>query len=344
MTILRTPLAAAVGVALAAAFAVAAPAAAQDKPVELRFANWLPPTHPLAKLGFEPWAKSVEAASKGSIKVVFFPAQQLGKAADHYDMARDGIADMTWVNPGYQAGRFPMVSIGELPTLIGNAGRGSAALDAWYRKYAPTEMKDVKLCFAHVHTGTLHSKQPIAEPAQIKGMKIRPSNGTMAAYMSLLGATNVQVSAPEARDALEKGVADAIVFPWESIITFGIDKVVKYHNDQRLYASTFVWAMNPGWYDRLGPAQKKVIDEHCSNEWAGKVGVAWGDNEDGGKGRLEAMGGHTIVSLSPEQKKAWRDAAEPLYTRWVESADKVGNDGKAALEAFRAELQKRDAL
>ena len=67
-------------------------AAAQDKPVELRFAHWLPASHPLAKLGFEPWAKSVEAASKGSIKVMLFPAQQLGRAADHYDMARDGIA------------------------------------------------------------------------------------------------------------------------------------------------------------------------------------------------------------------------------------------------------------
>lgn len=344
MSIFRTPLAAAVAGALAVAFAVPAPAAAQDRPVELRFANWLPPTHPLARLGFEPWGKSVEAASNGAIKVVFFPAQQLGKAADHYDMARDGIADMTWVNPGYQAGRFPMISIGELPTLIGNAGRGSAALDAWYRGYAGTEMKDVKLCFAHVHTGTLHSKQPITEPAQIKGMKIRPSNGTMAAYMSLLGATNVQVSAPESRDALEKGVADAIVFPWESIITFGIDKVVKYHNDQTLYASTFVWVMNPGWYNRLGAAQKKVIDDHCSNEWSSKVGVAWGDNEDGGKGRLEEMGGHTIVPLTAAQKQAWRDAADPLYQRWVEAADKAGHDGKAALEAFRAELQKRDAL
>lgn len=344
MSISRTPIAAAVVGALAAAFALPAPVAAQGKPVELRFANWLPPTHPLAKLGFEPWGKSVEAASNGSIKVVFFPAQQLGKAADHYDMARDGIADMTWVNPGYQAGRFPMISIGELPTLIGNAGRGSAALDAWYREYAKTEMKDVRLCFAHVHTGAMHSKQPITDPAQIKGMKIRPSNGTMAAYMSLLGATNVQVSAPESRDALEKGVADAIVFPWESIITFGIDKVVKYHTDQTLYASTFVWVMNPGWYNRLGDAQKKVIDDHCNNEWSSKVGVAWGDNEDGGKGRLVEMGGHTIVPLTAAQKQAWRDAADPLYERWVETADKAGHDGNAALEAFRTELQKRDAL
>ena len=329
---------------LAALLVAAAPAVAQDKPVEMRFAHWLPPAHPLAKLGFEPWAKSVEAASKGSIKVTLFPAQQLGKASDHYDMARDGIADMTWVNPGYQAGRFAMFSAGELPMLIGNAGRGSAALDAWYRKYAGTEMKDVRFCFAHVHTGTMHSKQPITDPGQVKGMKIRPSNGTMSAYMSLLGATNVQVSAPESRDALEKGVADAIVFPWHSIITFGIDKVVKFHNDQKLYASTFAWTMNKGWYDRLSAGQKKVVDDHCNNEWAGKVGVAWGDDEDTGQEKLEKMGGHTIVKLTPEQKTAWRASAEPLYVRWIESAGKVGQDGKAALEALRAELQKRNAL
>ena len=55
-------------VAVAAGLLRAAGAAvAQDKPVELRFAHWLPASHPLAKLGFEPWAKSVEAASKGSI-------------------------------------------------------------------------------------------------------------------------------------------------------------------------------------------------------------------------------------------------------------------------------------
>lgn len=319
-------------------------ALAQDKPVEMRFAHWLPPTHPLAKLGFEPWAKSVEAASKGSIKVVFFPAQQLGKAANHYDMARDGIADMTWVNPGYQAGRFPMIAAGELPFLISKPGPGSAALDAWYEKYEPTEMKDVKVCLNHIHIGTLHSKKPITDPSQIRGMKIRPSNGTIQAFVSQLGGTNVQVSAPEARDALEKGVADAITFPWHSIITFGIDKVVKFHNDDRLYASTFNWTMNNGWYSKLSPAQKKVIDDHCNNEWAGKVGAAWGDDEDSGKAKLEKASGHTIVKLSPEQRKAWRDAAQPLYASWIAAAGKAGHDGKAALEALRADLKKRDAL
>jgi len=316
---------------------------AQDKPVELKFAHWLPAMHSLAKLGFEPWAKSVEAASKGSIKVMLFPARQLGKAADHYDMARDGIADMTWVNPGYQAGRFPLIAAGELPFLIGKPGPGSAALDAWYRQYATTEMSDVKYCFAHVHVGTFHSKKPITEPGQLQGMKIRSANGTVAQTMTLLGATNVQVSAPEARDALTKGLADAITFPWNSIISFGIDKAVKYHSDMRLYTSDFVWVMNKPWYDKLGSSQKKVIDDHCNNDWANKVGSAWGDAEDAGKGKLEKMDGHTIVPISPAQVDVWKKAVQPVYGQWIKAADGVGVPGQQALDSLRKELAARKA-
>ena len=330
---------------LAAALALAAPlAGAQDKPVELRFAHWLPPAHPLAKLGFEPWVKSVEAASKGSIKVVVYPSQQLGKAADHYDMARDGIADMTWANPGYQAGRFPMFAAGELPMLMSAPGPGSAALDAWYRQYAEREMKDVKLCFAHLHLGTWHGKQAITDPAQVQGMKVRSSNGTVSQWVSALGGTNVQVSAPEAREALEKGVADAITFPSTSIISFGIDKVAKFHTDMRLYQSDFAWVMNRAWYDKLGAAQKKVIDEHCSNAWAARVGAAWGDDEDAGMEKFRTMSGHTVVKPTDAQLAAWRKSAEPIYKAWAESAGKAGFDAAAALDGLRGELKARKAL
>ena len=317
-------------------------AQAQDKPVELKFAHWLPGTHPLARLGFEPWAKSVEAASNGSIKVALFPAQQLGKAADHYDMPRDGIADMAWVSPGYQAGRFPVFAAAELPFQISKPGPGSAAVDKWYRSHAAAEMKDVRLCFAHVHIGTLHSKKPISEPGQIKGMKIRPANGTVAQTMTLLGATNVQVSAPESRDALEKGVADAITFPWNSLLSFNIDKAVKNHTDMRLYAAAFTWVMNPGWYGKLSAAQKKVMDDHCSNDWAGKVGAAWGDDEDSGQGKLEKAG-HNIVKLTPQQLEAWKKAVEPVTGQWQENVGKSGVNGPQVLGALRQELKARNA-
>ena len=154
---------------------------AQDKTFELKLSHWVPPSHPLQK-ALEDWGASVEKASGGTIKFKVFPAQQLGKAFDHYDMARDGIADLTYINPGYQPGRFPIIGAGELPFLIANGKGGSQALDAWYRKYADKEMKDVKFCLAFVHDpGTFHSKtKKIMVPGDIKGMKIRPAHATMA--------------------------------------------------------------------------------------------------------------------------------------------------------------------
>ncbi len=328
-------LAAAAGLAMGAS-----PTWAQDKQVELKLAHWVPAKHALAITGFIPWAQSVEKASGGSIKVSIFPAQQLGKAPDHYDLARDGIAQMSYVNPGYQAGRFPLLAAGELPFLMDKPGPASAAIDAWYRKYAEQEMKDVKMCFAHLHVGALHSKQPITEPGQLKGLKVRPANGTVGQMVSLLGGTSVQVSAPEARDALSKGVADAITFPWNSIISFGIDKAVSYHTDMRLYAAVFVWAMNKPFYEGLSANQKKVIDDHCNNEWAAKVGKDWGDVEDSGKQKLQAMGGHTIVSVTPAQVDAWKKAVAPLTDSWIATADKAGYPGKQALDELKAMLVK----
>lgn len=317
---------------------------AQGKPVELRFAHWVPAGHPFAKLSIEPWAKSVEAASNGAIKVVLYPAQQLGKAADHYDMARTGIADMSWVSPGYQAGRFPISAATELPLMISKGAEGSQAVDAWYRKIAASEMKDIHFCLAHIHMGAIHSKKPIREPGDMKGLKVRSSSGTLAQTMTLLGASNVQVSAVEARDALDKGIADAITYPWSSLISFNIHKAVKYHTNIPLYAGTFVWAMNKDWYQSLDGEQKKVIDQHCSNEWAGKAGAPYADFEDEGRTTLAKTSGHTVIQLEPAQIAAWKKAVEPITATWAQGLAKTGADPKKVLDDLKQELSKRNAL
>src|SRR5579862_3283309 len=149
--------------------ALASPAFAQEKTFDLKISHWVPASHPLQK-SLEDWGAAVEKASGGTIKSHVFPAQQLGKAFDHYDMARDGIADVTYVNPGYQPGRFPIIAAGELPFLMSDAKGGTEALDDWYRPYAATEMKDVKYCFSFTHDpGSFHSRtKKIMVPADIR--------------------------------------------------------------------------------------------------------------------------------------------------------------------------------
>ena len=326
-------------------FAVTAaqPARAQDKSFELKLSHWVPPSHPLQK-ALEDWGASVEKASGGTITSKVFPAQQLGKAFDHYDMARDGIADLTYINPGYQPGRFPIIGAGELPFLFANGTGGSQALDAWYRKYAEREMRDVKFCLAFVHDpGSFHARsKKIMVPADVKGMKVRPAHATMATFITQLGGTNVQSSAPEVRDILEKGVAEAVTFPWGSVSLFGIDKVTKYHMDVPLYATTFAFVFNKDKYAQMSAAQKKVIDDHCTNEWAGRVAGPWAEFEHSGIAKLKAAG-NDVYSISPEQVGEWRKAAEPLLKSWGDGVRKVGGNPDQIMSELKAELAKYKA-
>jgi TRAP-type C4-dicarboxylate transport system substrate-binding protein len=330
--------------ALAATLAFAAgPAQAQDKPINLKMSSWVPAQHPLNP-SLQAWADDIKKASNGSITATLFPSEQLGKAFDHYDMARDGIADFAYINPGYQPGRFPIIAGASLPFLFSNAKGGSAAIDEWYRPYAAKEMKDVHFCFAFVHDpGTFHARKKILLPTDIKGMKIRPATSTIGQMVTSLGGTNVQASAPESRDMLERGVADAITFPWGSIGLFGIDKVVSFHMDVPLYVTPFVWAMNQGTYDKMSAAQKKVIDDHCTSEWAERVAAPWADFEYGGRAKIAAEAGHDIYKLTPEQLDAWRKATAPVEAQWAEGVKKVGQDPKAVMDGLKAALVKNKA-
>ena len=316
-------------------------AIAQDKAVELRFAHWVPPTHPM-HVSAEAWAASINKASGGSITIKIFPAQQLGKAFDHYNMARDGIAQISHVNPGYEPNRFPVIGAMEMPFLVANAKEGSAAIDAWYRKYAEKEMADVKYCLQFVHDpATFHStKKRITVPDDLKGMKIRPANATIARFMVLLGATNVQASAPEAREVLERGVADAITFPWGSIILFGIDKVVKHHMDAALYVTEQVWVLNKAAYEGLSANQKKVMNDHCTTEWAEKIGAHWATMESAGRDKIKAAGAD-VYPITKEQLASWRKAAEPLHAEWAAAVTKAGYDPKKVYDDLTAEIAKR---
>jgi TRAP-type C4-dicarboxylate transport system substrate-binding protein len=327
--------------ACAAALSLAAVGVqAQDKPVALKLSSWVPAAHPLNP-ALQAWADDIKKASNGSITATLFPSEQLGKAFDHYDMARDGIADFAYVNPGYQPGRFPIMAGASLPFLFSNGKAGSAAIDAWYRPFAAKEMKDIKFCFAFVHDpGSFHSTKKIVLPTDVKGMKIRPGTSTVGQMVTQLGGTNVQSSAPEARDMLERGVAEAITFPWGSIGLFGIDKVTKFHMDMPLYVTTFVWAMNQSKYDGMSAAQKKVIDDHCTTEWAEKVAGPWADFEFAGHAKIAAQAGHEVYKLNAEQTAAWQKAVAPVEGQWAEAVKKVGQDPKAVMDSLKANLVK----
>lgn len=332
------------GAVAAAALGFSAPVQAQDKPVEWKLSHYLPGTHPLPQ-AFARWAESIGKASGGTLKVTPYPAEQLGKAFDQYNMARDGIAEITLMSPGYTPGRFPIGEATALPFLISHGDRGTRSVDEFYRNYAEREMKDVRYCHGSVHhPGTLHtSKKKVLLPSDMKGLKIRPAGGTVGAFVVMLGGTTVQASPPEARQVLERGVADGITFPWDSVMFFKLDEIVKYHMNVALYTSHQILVMNKAAYAKLSDAQKKVIDQHCTADEAVKAVTAWNKVESEGMPKLKAKAGHDVYDLSPEQLAEWRKAAEPMYQRWADMVKKAGHDPQAVLADLKATLKKNDA-
>jgi TRAP-type C4-dicarboxylate transport system substrate-binding protein len=198
-------------------------------------------------------------------------------------------------------------------------------------------MKDVRFCLMFAHDpGTFHfTRKKVTAPAEIAGLKFRPPNAVIAQWMRLLGAVNVQAAAPEIRDVLEKGVADAAGSPWGSLTLFGIDKVTKYHIDSPIYVSEQVWVLNKDKYAAMSAAQKKVMDEHCTSDWALKIAAPWADFESGGRAKIKAMADHEVYPLTAEQLAAWRKSSEPVVATWQDTVRKVGLDPKAALDDLR---------
>ena len=70
--------------------------------------------------------------------------------------------------------------------------------------------------------------------------------------------------------------------------------------------------MNLAKYDSLSPAQKKVIDDHCTPAWSARLAEPWAEFEAAGRMKMKALPGHDVYTLSPEQVALWHKAAEPL--------------------------------
>lgn len=333
------------GLLLACALSLGVTGGAYASEVELRLSHWLPTQHALHPTGWIPWSQSISEASGGRISITIYPSQQLGNAVDHYDMARDGIADITFVNPGYQPGRFPIAGLGELPFMITNAKAGSRAFDEWYRAYAAEEMSDVHFCMAFLHTpGTFHSTQPIRVPDDVSGLAVRPAHASMSRFVGLLGGTSVQVPAPEVRELLSRGTAQAVSFPWDGVFLFGFQDTVSYHLDLPLYVAMFMMALNKTSYEGMSAEDQAVIDEHCTSEWAEKLAYGWAQVEEDGVARMAALEGHELYKPTEEETALWQAAAEPLLDAWREDVAAAGHDPDEIFDSFQQIMRSHNSL
>ena len=166
-----------------------------------------------------------------------------------------------------------IVSLGQVPFIFADGHKRGAGLRRLVSQIRRCRDEGHQCCFGFIHDpGGFHSRTKEGRRARRhQGHERSVRRSRQSARWWRCSAAPTCRPQIESRDAIERGVADAITFPWGSMFLFGIDKVTKYHIDAPLYTTVFTYSMNKAVYDGMSAAQKKVIDDHCTGEWAEKV-------------------------------------------------------------------------
>ena len=145
--------------------------------VTLKLHSFLPPPANPVKTFLKPWIEKVAKASKGTLKVQYYPSMQLGgKPPQLADQVKDGVVDMIYTLPGYTAGRFPKLEVFELPFVHKNALSTTLAIQDYQAKHLKDEFKDFHVILLHNHAGSMFMTKTakIQKVSDLKGLKSAP--------------------------------------------------------------------------------------------------------------------------------------------------------------------------
>lgn len=328
---------------VAAASLAAAPATAQTT---LTLSSWVPPQHLLTRAMLE-WAGEVEKASNGRIKHTLVP-KAVAAPPGTFDAVRDGLADVSFSVDGYTPGRFVLTRIAEFPQLGDTATTVSVAYERISRSYfaKADEHKGVKVLtvFTHGPGEIYNTKRPIKSIGDLAGLKIRVGGGMINELAKNLGVDALLKPAPQSYEILSSGVADGVFFPAESVVSFKLEKLIKYATlvPGGLYNTSFAFIMNPDKYNKLSAADKKVIDDWSGEKLARLIGKHWDRGDQIGREALKTNNVPTITADAAFLAEL-NTKIGPLEQSWYKLAAEKGVDGKQVLAEFRAEIKKVEA-
>jgi TRAP-type C4-dicarboxylate transport system substrate-binding protein len=318
-------------------------ATASAQVVTLKVHHFLPPGSTVHRNFIVPWCEKIAKESAGRLKCQIYPAMQMGGSPPQlYDQVKDGVADIVWTVPSYQAGRFPVIEAFELPFMVQDSERASRGLWNYAIRNAAAEFKGVKPILFHVHDGSLMhtTKKQIKTLEDFKGMKLRAPTRQGSKMLAALGATPVPMPLPQAAEALSKGVIDGVMIPWEVVPAVKFDEVTKFHTEAapgepQMSNTVFLFGMNPAKYDALPPDLKKIIDANSGPEPSAWVGKVFTDDALPGKKSAEVRK-NTIYVLPAAELKRWEAATASVTEEWIKDMTAKGFDGKRLFDEAKA--------
>jgi TRAP-type C4-dicarboxylate transport system substrate-binding protein len=150
--------------------------------------------------------------------------------------------------------------------------------------------------------------------------------------------------APESYELLNSGVADGVFFPFESIVSFKLDKVIGQATvfPGGLYSSAFGFFMNEDKWNKLAKQDQDIIEKMSGEAAARSNGKSWDNADKVGLDALKAAGANIVTADASMQAEA-KKRSGPIIEDWIKKASAKVPNAKAILDEFHAELKKVEA-
>jgi C4-dicarboxylate-binding protein DctP len=299
---------------LAAALSLGAAYAQQ--PIVIKFSHVVAEDTPKGK-GALKFKELAEARTKGRVKVEVYPNSQLFKDGEEMQMLQLGNVQML----APSVSKFGPLGAREfevfdLPYIfddykdLHNVTQGRIG-EQLFKKLDSKGI--IGLAYWDNGFKEMSANKPLRTPADFRGLKMRiQSSKVLDGQMRALGATPQIMAFSEVYQALQTGVVDGTENPPSNLYTQKMYEVQKYLTLSDHGVIEYAVIVNKKFWDGLPADIRAELDGAMKDATKYANDIAKQQNEEALE-KVKASGKTQIITLTPEEKKAWKKAVLKVH-------------------------------
>ncbi len=315
-----------------------------SKKITLKLAVSQPVTHSLSTETFEPFMERVTELTDGQVEFDYYPAEQLGKLSDTFDLTGTGVADIGIYMSTYYPSKMPLTNgVLTMPGMYSNSYEGTMAYHELSKQSPVLETDFLNhgvrplLSYAIPVYEYWTTGKEIKVPSDLKGLKARVSGDIATQAMSTLGASAINITVAEMYEALERGVVDSVGLYAASMKDYGMGELIKYGTSGVAFGGSGIGlVVNEKTFqglpedvqkalvqagDEFSESNAKFFDEH-------NVSVLEGLKGDG----IE------VYELTEDEIAQWQEFYTEIGEKWLKEQNNP--DLEATIKAFQEGVKK----
>jgi TRAP-type C4-dicarboxylate transport system substrate-binding protein len=315
--------------------------ASSEKAIVFSFSSNLPTGNQIEQAFTD--VNAMIANGSGTMEIEYYPGATLLSDSEVWEGVQSGVADMGYLNLGFEPGQFPY---GQLFETAGIRWATAQAASYAFREFLQTfegitEFDNVVILAAYCSgPGQIEATKPIHTLEDIKGLKLRATS-TIAPAVQRLGATPLTISFGDVYESMRTGVIDGWVGVIGAIGQMKFYEVAPYILYYPYFNTANLLIMNKDVFNALSSDQQEELLSAFAKENVDYLDLTLQTLDDTGIKGFAGLKERNF--LTEEEAKRWDAALSPIIEEYAKDLDAAGLRGTEALAYMRELAEKYNA-